>query len=88
MPKNLVIRLACVLLVFTALHAQEEKKDKKVLKNADILLMAQNHFDDETLIKAIEVSETDFDISGGALIDLKNQGVEPRGSARHDGVGL
>jgi hypothetical protein len=77
MPKNLVIRLACVLLVFTALHAQEDKKDKKVLKNADILLMAQNHFDDETLIKAIEVSETDFDVSGGALIDLKNQGVSP-----------
>ncbi|MGH9496210.1 MAG: hypothetical protein ACRD3B_14520, partial [Candidatus Sulfotelmatobacter sp.] len=40
-------------------------------------LMTQNHFDDETLIKVIEVSETDFDVTGGALIDLKNQGVSP-----------
>lgn len=55
--------------------AQEDKKEKKVLKNADILLMTQNHFDDETLIKVIEVSDTDFDVSGDALIALKNQGV-------------
>lgn len=75
MPKRTALFLICVLVVCSAVHAQDETKDKKVLKNADILLMTQNHFDDETLIKVIEVSETDFDVSGGALIDLKNQGA-------------
>ena len=77
MPKRIAISLICAFFACAALHAQETKQEKKVLKNADILLMSQNHFDDETLIKVIEVSETDFDVSGAALIDLKNQGVSP-----------
>jgi hypothetical protein len=75
MKKRLALILACVLSLLSAVAAQEEKKDKKVLKNADIVLMTQNHFDDETLTRIIEVSETDFDISGDALIALKNQSV-------------
>jgi hypothetical protein len=77
MPKRIAVCLISVLFVCAIVRAQDGKKDKKVLKNADILLMTQNRFDDETLIKVIEVSETDFDVSGGALIDLKNQGVSP-----------
>src|SRR5260221_4488324 len=77
MRKNLLLALTCVLLFTTALFAQADKKEKKVLKNADIVLMTQNHFDDETLTKIIEVSDTDFDISGDALIDLNNKGVSP-----------
>jgi hypothetical protein len=77
MPRLLAICLTCVLLAFASSQAQESAPTGKILKNADVLLMTQNHFDDETLIKVIEVSETDFDVTGGALIDLKNQGVSP-----------
>jgi hypothetical protein len=75
MPKRLVLCLALVLLVLGSAHAQEEKKAKKVLKNADIVLMTQNHFDDDTLTKIIEVSDTDFDVSTDALVALMKQGV-------------
>ena len=75
MPRRRILTLTCVLLLLTALVAQEEKQEKKILKNADVLLMVQNHFDDDTLVKIIEVSDSDFDISGNALIELKKQGV-------------
>ena len=75
MPKRLVLCLALALLLLGALNAQEEKKEKKVLKNADIVLMTQSHFDDDMLIKVIEVSDTDFDVSSDALVDLMKQGV-------------
>ena len=74
MPKKPLV-LAFALLLISLSPAQEPKKAKKPLKNADIVLMTQNHFDDETLSKLIEVSDTDFDISGDALVELKNQGV-------------
>jgi hypothetical protein len=78
MRKKLLLTLTGALLLIAAVAAQEtkeEKKEKKVLKNADIVLMVQNHFDDETLVKIIEVSDTDFDLSADALVALKNQGV-------------
>ncbi len=37
--------------------------------------MTQSHFDDDMLIKVIEVSDTDFDVSSDALVDLMKQGV-------------
>ncbi len=75
MPKRLILCLTASLLLVGALVAQQEKKDKKVLKNADIVLMTQNHFDDDTLTKVIEVSDTDFDVSSDALVELMRQGV-------------
>src|SRR5689334_12291864 len=75
MRTKLVFALVCLLLLGTASRAQEEKKEKKVMSNADILLMTKNQFDDDTLIKLIQASDTNFDTSGEALIDLKNQGV-------------
>lgn len=75
MPKRLLLCLPCILLLLPALHAQGEKKEKKILKNADIVMMVQNHFDDDTLIKLIEMSKTDFDISEDALVELMKQGV-------------
>jgi len=75
MPKRLALYLGLVLLVLSALNAQEEKKEKKILKNADIVLMTQNHFDDDMLVKVIEMSETDFDVSSDALVELMKQGV-------------
>jgi hypothetical protein len=75
MFKRPVLCLALLLLLIGGLRAQDEKKAKKVLKNADVVLMTQNHFDDDTLIKIIDVSETDFDVSTDALVDLMKQGV-------------
>ena len=75
MRTKLLFALACLLLLGTTSRAQEEKKEKKVMSNADILLMTKNQFDDDTLIHLIHASDTNFDTSGEALIDLKNQGV-------------
>ena len=75
MRHRLFLLLLCGLFLVPTLSAQEAQKEKKVLKNADILSMVLNHFDDETLIAAIEASDTDFDISGDTLIDMKKQGV-------------
>jgi hypothetical protein len=77
MLKRIGLSLLCAFLLLAGLTAQEATIEKKVLKNADIVLMIQNHFDDATLMKIIEVSDSDFDISGDALIDLKNQGASP-----------
>jgi len=75
MRTKLLFALACLLFLGSVSGAQEEKKEKKLMSNADILLMTKNQFDDDTVIKLIQVSDTDFDTSGDALIDLKNQGV-------------
>src|SRR3954447_6672058 len=74
MSKPLILCLASLLLL-APLHAQQTKQDKKVLKNADVVMMVQNHFDDETLIRVIEISTTDFNVSEDALVDLMKQGV-------------
>lgn len=81
MQRHLSLCVVSVLLLVCGVTGQEvnsgqgASKNKKVLKNADVILMTQNHFDDATLIKMIEVSETDFDISSDALIDMSHQGV-------------
>jgi hypothetical protein len=77
MRKQVFLLLSAVLLLLSFTSAQEDKAEKKALKNADIVRMVQDHFDDETLLKLIEVSETDFDISGDSLIELKDKGVSP-----------
>jgi hypothetical protein len=71
----LAIVLGWWLFVAGAVSAQEPQKEKKILKNDDVVMMVQNHFDDDTLVRIIEVSETDFDISSESLIALKNQGI-------------
>jgi hypothetical protein len=74
MSKRLLLAL-CFGVVLVSPAISQDRPEKKVLKNSDVLLMVHNHFDDETLTKIIEVSETDFDLSPGALIALKNQGA-------------
>ncbi len=74
MLTRLILCFLCLLLV-APLHAQQDAKPKKVLKNGDVVMMVQNHFDDETLIKIIEISTTDFDVSDDTLVSLMNQGV-------------
>lgn len=75
MPNKLLLALACALFLAAVCSAQEQKKEKKLLTNSDVLLMVKNQFDDDTLIKLIQISDNDFDVSGDALVDLKNQGV-------------
>jgi len=43
--------------------------------------MARVHFPDTTIIKAIQVNETNFDLSATALVELKNEG-----NIRHIGL--
>src|SRR5580693_2040635 len=71
----LVATLGWGLFLAVAVNAQETQKEKKILKNDDVVMMVQNHFDDDTLVRIIEVSGTDFDISSESLIALKNQGI-------------
>jgi hypothetical protein len=75
MQKKRFLVLTCGLFLLAAAAGQEAPKEKKVLKNADIVQMVENHFDDETLLKIIGVTDTDFDISGDELIRMKNAGV-------------
>jgi hypothetical protein len=75
MLKRVCFALVCGIILAAPLSAQEVQQEKKTLKNADIVMMMQNHFDDETLLKIIDVSDSDFDISPDALIALKNEGV-------------
>jgi len=77
MRRTSLLALIAIVLLAASLSAQEEKKEKKVLRNADILMMVDNHFDDETLIKLIEVSDTNFDVSGNALVAMKDLGISP-----------
>jgi hypothetical protein len=48
---------------------------KAALSNQDILSMVKVQFPDSTIIKAIQVNDTDFDLSAGALVTLKSSGV-------------
>lgn len=50
-------------------------QSKKPLSNADILEMTQQGFESPVIVTAIQTSETDFDVSTHALVDLKNSGV-------------
>ena len=48
---------------------------QKTLTNADIVTMTKEGFDSNLIVKDIQSSETEFDVSPQALIDLKNSGV-------------
>ncbi len=74
---SLLIFLVTRLLAPETLSAQDQKENK-VLQNADIVQMVQNHFDDETLLTVIDVNETKFDVSPSSLIELKKAGVSDR----------
>ena len=56
-------------------QASQRSQEKKGLSNDDIISMARVRFPDSTIIKAIQVNETNFDLSATALVELKNAGV-------------
>ncbi len=65
-----VCAVLVVLMPFAAL-AQTQKP----LTNDDIVNMTKQGFDASLIIKAIQTSDTSFDVAPQALIDLKNAGV-------------
>jgi hypothetical protein len=66
---GLIVALA--LLIAVPVSAQADKP----LTNDDILQMIKAGFDEETVVKAIAASSTNFDISVGGLLALKQAGV-------------
>jgi len=59
------------LILTLGSHAQTQK----ALTNADIVNMSKEGFEASLIVKDIESSPTDFDVSPQALIDLKAAGV-------------
>ena len=74
-----VARLVGVLLVFSisgfSQQVSQNSQPKKALSNQDIVSMTNIKFSDATILKAIQVNDTDFDLSAGALVALKSAGV-------------
>jgi hypothetical protein len=66
--------LVCVVMA-AALPYASFAQTHKPLTNDDIVNMTKQGFDSALIIKAIETSETHFDVSPEALADLKNAGV-------------
>jgi hypothetical protein len=62
---------AIMMVSSAAVSAQSDK----TLTNADIVTMTKEGFDSNLIVKEIQGSDTDFDLSPKALIDLKNSGV-------------
>jgi len=63
------------LLVWAVLAPLVNAQTQKPLTNADIVNMTKQGFDAGLIIKAIQTSSTDFDVSAQALIELKDAGV-------------
>lgn len=59
----------------TAQQLPANDQVKHPLANADVVLMAKAKFGDQVIVKEIQANDTDFDVSVGALIDLKKNGV-------------
>jgi len=72
MRKRMLITI--IALISTWLPAAFSQA-KKPLSNADILEMTKQGFESPVIVTAIQTSETEFDDSMHALVDLKNSGV-------------
>jgi hypothetical protein len=62
---------AVMLVAACGTYAQTQK----MLTNADIVTMTKEGFDSNLIVKEIQASASDFDVSPQGLIDLKNAGV-------------
>jgi len=70
--------LTLVLGIFFVAAAQDAAppKSTEILSNADIVLMAKSGLAKAIIIRKIEESNGDFDVSVKGLVDLKNAGVD------------
>ncbi len=66
----------CFLLVLSSAVPSTSQQMKKVLTNADVVKLEKAKMADDTIIRAIQHSKTNFDTSPDALIALKNAGVD------------
>jgi hypothetical protein len=67
------IAIGLVLSIFLVPGAFAQTR--KPLTNGDILNMTKQGFDQSLIVKAIETSQADFDVSAQALVELKTAGV-------------
>lgn len=72
MRRTLIILVALGICTVTASFGQTQKP----ITNADIVNMTKQNFDASLIVKDIQSSNTDFDTSPQALIELKNAGVD------------
>src|ERR1700758_5502445 len=70
--KAILSFLVFCLGVITLAYAQTQK----ALTNSDVVTMTKQGFDAGLIVKAIESSATEFDVSAQALIELRNAGVQ------------
>jgi hypothetical protein len=66
--------LSVVLSVLLVPRAPAQTR--KPLTNDDVVNMTKQGFDPPLIVKAIQTSATDFDVSAQALVGLKNSGVD------------
>ena len=66
---------AIPIVVFLAASTILFAQSKKPLTNQDVVHMVKAGFDNQTVIKAIQANQTNFDVSPEALLALKNSGV-------------
>jgi hypothetical protein len=69
------VRLALVAVCLCAV-AGTFAQTRKALTNADVITMTKDGLASGLIVKAIQSSSTDFDISAQALVDLKDAGVD------------
>jgi len=57
-------------------HYRGPAQTQKALTNSDVVRMAKEGFAPGLIVKAIQPSSTDFDVSADALVALKNAGID------------
>lgn len=74
-PKQLWLLALTLIFLITFQPATYPQETKKLLTNADVVKLLENGFGDEQIIRTIEASSSQFNISADALIELKKAGV-------------
>jgi hypothetical protein len=75
MQRTLLLMLLFLTMTLTS-APWAGAQTRKPLTNQDIINMTKQGFDAPLIIKAIQTSETDFDVSAQGLLELKNSGVD------------
>jgi hypothetical protein len=69
---RITLLMLVILVSAPFVHGQEAKKP---LTNTDVVKLVQASLPESTIVLAIQQSETNFDTSPSALIELKKQGI-------------
>jgi hypothetical protein len=72
------LSMVCALCLTSTATPQQNSagaRNTTPLTDQDIILMAKLKFDDATIVKTIQVHDTNFDLSVPALVKLKEAGV-------------